>query len=206
MYSSGWRHQFVAGTLHSAVISRDENKIKDLLLRDDGAIDTIDDDGYSALHYACMYRCPNAVRLLRGAGADVTTRDNRGFTPLHWAALQLDHEAIDILCEGCKGEDVDYLDNQQRTPLFLACVEGRSSAGGGGYSGGGGRDSHSGHTDPKALALCVSTLLQYDADANVTLEGNNNHYNLLLSLDISQNLSLIVTLIIPLSFVFTCSV
>ena len=50
------------------MISRDENKIKDLLSRDDGAIDTIDDDGYSALHYACMYRCPNAVRLLRGAG------------------------------------------------------------------------------------------------------------------------------------------
>ena len=68
IYPLGWRHQFVAGTLHSAVISRDEHKIRDLLSRDDSAIDTIDDDGYSALHYACMYRCTNAVRLLRGAG------------------------------------------------------------------------------------------------------------------------------------------
>ena len=60
------------------------------------------------------------------------------------------------MCEGCKGEDVDYLDNQQRTPLFLACVEGR--------------DVH-GRTDHKSLALCVSALLNYDADTNVTVDG-----------------------------------
>ena len=153
----GWRHQFVTGTLHAAVIARDDTKLRELLARaDDGDVDAADNEGYSPMHYACMYRTSSAVRLLRAAGADVAKRDERGFTPLHWAALQLDAEAIEVLCEGCKGEDVDYLDDGGRTPLFLACVEGRDSAG---------------RTDPKALALCVSTLLQYDADPNAAADG-----------------------------------
>ena len=69
-------------------------------------------------------------------------------------------------------------------------MEGRSGAGGGGHSGGGGRDSHSGHTDPRALALCVSTLLQYDADANVTLDGKNKPFLTLFLLIFRQTLVL----------------
>ena len=94
--SVGWKHQFVSGTLHAAVISRDEGKVRDILARqtDDSVVDMVDEDGYSALHYGCIYRSPGCVRLLRGAGADVTKRDRRGFTALHWAALQLDHESI----------------------------------------------------------------------------------------------------------------
>jgi len=153
----GWRHQFVTGTLHAAVIARDDAKLRELLARaDDGAVDAADNEGYSPLHYACMYRTASAVRLLRAAGADVAKRDEHGFTPLHWAAMQLDADAIEVLCDGCKGEDVDYLDDAGRTPLFLACVEGRDSAG---------------RTDPTALALCVSALLQYDADANAAADG-----------------------------------
>jgi len=39
----GWRHQFVTGTLHAAVIARDDAKLRELLARaDDGAVDAAD--------------------------------------------------------------------------------------------------------------------------------------------------------------------
>lgn len=58
----GWRHQYMMGSLHSAVISRDENKVKELInkcdsgVSDSSIIDGLDEDGYSPLHYACILR------------------------------------------------------------------------------------------------------------------------------------------------------
>jgi ankyrin repeat protein len=42
---------------------------------------------------------------------------------MHWAALQLDEQTLSILCTHVI--DIDVLDRKGRTPLYLACVEGK---------------------------------------------------------------------------------
>ena len=151
----GWRHQYMLGTMHAAVIARDEAKVKDLINKCEigtlnfSLIDSIDEDGYSPLHYACILRLPSIIRVLHDSGADVTLPDSRGFTALHWSALQLDAQALDTLCAHIV--DIDELDGRGRTPLYLACVEGKDV---------------SGKTDPRQLAACILSLLVHDADVN----------------------------------------
>lgn len=151
----GWRHQYMQGSMHSAVISRDENKVKELILKCESGllsftvIESLDEDGYSPLHYACILRLPAIIKALSDTGADSTMADGRGLTALHWAALQLDHQALSILCQHVV--DIDTLDHKGRTPLYLACVEGRDV---------------SGRTDMKMLTQCVKTILAHDPDVD----------------------------------------
>jgi hypothetical protein len=161
----GWRHQYMMGTMHSAVISRDVAKVKDLIAKCDSGkldmsvIDSLDEDGYSPLHYACILRLPVIIRMLHLAGANVIMEDARGLTALHWAALQLDEQALSILCEHVV--DIDVADGKGRTPLYLACVEGRDV---------------SGRSDTKSLNMCVIIMLGQNADIDII---DNNGYTLL---------------------------
>jgi ankyrin repeat protein len=144
----GWRHQFMLGTLHSAVLSRDECKVRELLLFMEGgnanymSIDDLDGDGYTALHYACMFKAHGIIRALIQSGADSTVVDRRGFSAIHWSSLMLDDYALSVLLNGifC----ADLTDSMGCTPLFLACIEGRDA---------------NGKADPVALRGCVSALL-----------------------------------------------
>jgi Ankyrin repeats (3 copies)/Ankyrin repeat len=151
----GWRHQYMQGSMHSAVISRDESKVKDLISKCEcgllsfTVIDSLDEDGYSPLHYACILRLPGIIRALCDTGSDSTIEDSRGLTPFHWAALQLDEQALSILCQHVV--DIDLRDHKGRTPLYLACVEGRDV---------------SGKTDSRMLAQCLKTLLTNSADTD----------------------------------------
>ena len=163
----GWRHQYMLGTMHAAVIARDEAKVKDLVgkceagILDFSLVDSIDEDGYSPLHYACILRLLSVMRLLRDTGADVALPDSRGFTAVHWSALQLDAQALDILCTHIV--DVDELDSRGRTPLYLACVEGRDV---------------SGKTDTRQLTACILSLLAHNPDVDFRDEEGFNvlHY------------------------------
>lgn len=154
----GWRHQYFIGTLHSAVISRDEAKVRDILHTllyksvegDYDAIDKVDADGYSPLLYACILRLHGIIRILLEANADVTIADRRGYNALHWAALQLDYQSLSLLCGRVFTSDLEDLSG--RTPLFLACVEGRDL---------------SGKSDAVALRKCIQCLLALNADPNV---------------------------------------
>lgn len=80
----GWRHQYMIGSLHSAVISRDEGKVIELIAKCDSGlidmdmIDSLDEDGYTPLHYACILRLKNITCVLHDAGADVTIEDSNG--------------------------------------------------------------------------------------------------------------------------------
>jgi len=153
----GWQHQYMLGTMHSAVLSHDEMQVRDLIqLCDSGqmefatCIDAVDEDGYTPLHYACMLRMHGIIRALHEAAADVTATDRDGLTPLHWAAMQLDAFSLELLCSHVF--DLDFYDKQQRTPLFMACVEGRDMKG---------------HTDVVLLRNCVSTMLRLHPDVNL---------------------------------------
>jgi hypothetical protein len=80
----GWRHQCMIGSLHSAVISRDEGKVIELIAKCDSGlldidiVDSLDEDGYTPLHYACILRLKNVTCVLHDAGADVTIEDSNG--------------------------------------------------------------------------------------------------------------------------------
>ena len=143
------------GTMHSAVISRDEGKVKELILKcengqlNQAVIDSLDEDGYSPLHYASILRLPGIVRVLSASGANCGVEDSRGMTPLHWAALQLDDQALSILSD--YAADIDEFDHLGRTPFYLACVEGRDVAG---------------QANSELLSLCIATLLRHGPDTD----------------------------------------
>jgi ankyrin repeat protein len=144
----GWRHQYMLGTIHSAVLARDEARVRELIQQcelghiDFASIEAQDEDGYTPLHYAVILRIHNIIRLLHEATADAKAPDIRGLTPLHWAALLLDDYALTLLTE--QVVDIDLLDNENRTPLYLACVEGRDV---------------NGKSNPVILKKCVACLL-----------------------------------------------
>jgi len=147
--------------MHSAVISRDESRVRELI-RDCqngriefSSIEDPDQDGFTPLHYSVMLRQMGITKALHEARADVTIADHRGLSPLHWAALQLDDLALSLLC--CNIHDPDLYDNQHRTPLFLACVEGRNV---------------SGKTDAGALRRCLSCLIALQADPNAKAKNS----------------------------------
>lgn len=129
----GWRHQILLGTMHSAVIRGDVQRVKDLLRAaeigdlDYSAVESPDEDGFTPLHYACILRQFDIVALLHGANADVTIGDNEGKSPIHWASLQLDNLSLGLLVANVF--DADLVDKHDRTPLFLACAEGRDVMG-----------------------------------------------------------------------------
>lgn len=89
------------------------------------------------------------VRVLHEATADVTAPDFNGWTPLHWAAMQLDDYSLDLLCAHVF--DLDLEDNDKRTPLYMACVEGRDIRG---------------LTDTAALCRCMSHMLTHHPNIN----------------------------------------
>jgi len=157
----GWKHHYVLGTMHSAVINRDEAKVAELIqlcesgLQDFSTIEESDDDGYTPLHYASILRAHGIVKILHEASADVTTRDRNGFSPLHWAALQLDDITLTMLSSHIF--DTDLEDNHGRTPLFLACVEGRDI---------------SGKTEIESLKRCLSCLISLQANTDVKDKNN----------------------------------
>lgn len=163
----GWKHQIVLGTLHSHVIlgdtkslsmalssiasksSEEKNQepqnISRLRRLQHTNINMIDDDGWTALHYACCRRSNHAVALLVQAGADCRIRtpiDNQ--TPCHLSAQMLDDKSLSLLLGATSGRpDPNALDANGFTPMRLAVLEGRTVAGA---------------RDPVALQKCLSAL------------------------------------------------
>ena len=155
----GWRHQKVLGTMHGAVLARDEVRVKEILAAcDEGhleysVIDCMDEDCYTPLHFACILRLSNIVALIH-ENSDVTAKDKLGMTTIHWAAAQLEDTILQLLCTHVY--NVDVLDDRGRTPLLVACAEGR--------------DIH-GKTDVDALRRCLTCLVYFGADINARDQG-----------------------------------
>jgi hypothetical protein len=138
-----WKHQVVQGTLHSFVISGNnamlERAIKAAVSVDPSSgestvhvpsrvIDAQDESGRTALHYACLRRASHAVSLLTQAGASCSIPIHPGgFFPVHLSALVHDDKSLSVILSAthpCR-PDPNELDALNRTPAYLAAVEGK---------------------------------------------------------------------------------
>jgi hypothetical protein len=152
----GWKHQCVYGTPHSAIMARDESTLRSIIQQCDSGeleysvLDAPDDDGYTPLHYACIFRLKRISEMLLSSHVDCLIPDRNGLNALHWCAVQLDSETLEILCS--RVYDVDIPDGLGRTPLYLACVEGRSV---------------DGRTDVRALCKCIELLTASQASVQL---------------------------------------
>ena len=124
--------QVVLGTLHSHVVVGNETELEYALKaisgRERDLIDLYDEDGKTALHYACAKRSTDAVKLLVASSADVTLPTKVGaHTPCHLSAEMLDDMSISILQSSkFKRPDPSAINENGETPMFVACVRGRS--------------------------------------------------------------------------------
>ncbi|KAL3761521.1 hypothetical protein ACHAWU_006551 [Discostella pseudostelligera] len=157
-----WKHQVILGTPHSYVISGNDQLLKESLAGaiefqnsrsgcnskklDPFIIDAKDDSGKTALHHACSRRKVSTVRLLVEAGADCSIPQNvDDLTPCHICAKGLDEKILSTLLSASHPTrpDPNALDCLERTPMYLAAVEGRGV---------------DGRNNSEALNLCLSAL------------------------------------------------
>jgi len=111
------------------VAAAGHTNIAELILAQMGAKHSVNDeeDG-TALHLACQFGHGEIAALLTDAGAEVSIADQRGWTPLHWAA----HNgklacALAVLENSTSQPDVDALDHQGQSSLHIACLRGHAS-------------------------------------------------------------------------------
>jgi ankyrin repeat protein len=93
-------------------------------LRREGAVGEVAPDGFSALHLACFFKQPGAVRQLLAAGADpnATTANASELRPLHSAVAARSVEIVSRLLEA--GADPDVQQAGGYTPLHAAALHG----------------------------------------------------------------------------------
>jgi ankyrin repeat protein/nucleoside phosphorylase len=81
-------------------------------------IDSRDNRGKTALHWAALKGNEAVVRLLVDNGADIKTKDKDGDTVLHRAAQKGSEAMVQVLVD--RGADLDVKDNDGQTALHLA--------------------------------------------------------------------------------------
>jgi ankyrin repeat protein len=145
--------------VYSAVVLKNEERIRELIeccAKGElpySIFDQEDEEGFTPLHYACILKLHNIIALLLEVGVDVTIPDSRGLTALHWSALLIDDSALSLVCANVF--DTDLYDHRNRTPLYLACVEGRDA---------------NGCVDYSSARSCINILTALGADVNHTDE------------------------------------
>ncbi len=85
-------------------------------------LDALDVNGFSLLHYCCMYNVNTLVPVLLARGASVDQQSTDGSTSLHLAAAHGVLPVVQILIE--HGADLNKQDNFGRTPYDNALLGG----------------------------------------------------------------------------------
>ena len=87
-------------------------------------IDATDESKATALHHAARNGRLEVIKLLIDQGADPLARTKCNETPLHWASNSRSHRAHLVIEYFVKNKliDVDERDDNDRTPLHLACL------------------------------------------------------------------------------------
>ena len=83
-----------------------------------------DNNGYTALHYACRKGTRDIARILIENGANVNLMTNNGVTPLHLAASIGSKEIIKLLLDA--GADINATDNAGQSVMIYAIRSGKT--------------------------------------------------------------------------------
>jgi ankyrin repeat protein len=81
-------------------------------------VNSSDNDGITALHWAAAYNLPEIMRILLASGANAKAADLSGYTPLHNAASSASVEIIQLLIAA--GADVNAASIDGKRPLYYA--------------------------------------------------------------------------------------
>jgi len=167
-----WKHQVILGTLHSFAVSGNVAMLKNAIqaakekssstgaavtdsvsgqqFLDPEVIDSKDEGGKTALHYACQRRNSAAVSLLVDAGANCSLCFEPDMSsPCHLAARVLDDKSLSTILatKYPMRPDANTLNALGQTPMYVAAVEGRTIGG---------------STTPISLGRCLSALDAWD--------------------------------------------
>ena len=172
-----WKHQVILGTLHSYVISGNDEMLKESLASaleiqqsqcggtsqklDPSIIDLKDDSGRTVLHYACNRRKNSTVNILVNAGADCSMPQDDEMTPCHICAKGLDEKILSIVLSASypTRPNPNALDAQGQTPMYLAAVEGKGA---------------DGQSNAVALDRCLSALDAWSGQLMVNSPKSNH--------------------------------
>jgi len=135
-----WVHQIILGTLHSHVLSGKVGLLEKAVLGKGTqmspypGIDEVDDNGFTALHYACSCRNHKAVAILLNAGAScykATSISTGRKTPCHISAERLDEKSLAIILSQSdqRQPDPNALDESGLTPMTVAVLKGKAAGG-----------------------------------------------------------------------------
>ena len=93
--------------------------VKSLLKEGNVDVDSKDEDGWTALHWAARNGHDDVVQTLLENQATVNAKDNSGSTPLFWAACKVRNTVVDV----ARGEQCVRREaaNNGRTRLHMAC-------------------------------------------------------------------------------------
>ena len=67
------------------------------LLNDGATVNTTNQNGYTALHRACLYNRPYIVKALIGYSPNINLQNNSGDTPSHYASRRGYMDCVDLL-------------------------------------------------------------------------------------------------------------
>lgn len=131
------KHKSSEGTslLHEAVADVSDNNldgktiIVTILLKRNFPIDTVDDDGHTALHEAAFIGTLPLVTLLVNGGSDINAENRWGDRPLDKAAMEGRHDVVDFLLShgavvnnqegGCNGLAYAVTNGYRRVVILL---------------------------------------------------------------------------------------
>ena len=113
--------------IHKAVTSGNLDKVKELIDTNSILLESKDKNGNAPLILACLHgftREPDIAEFLIAKGANVNTKNNEGFTPLHGACSFAGFAGggnLDLVQRlVAKGADVNAKDNYGNTPLHAS--------------------------------------------------------------------------------------
>ena len=115
--------------LHYACLQGHET-VADVLLKNKADIMAKDSSGRTAFHFACCSISSRLITLLLGTKPElVNLTDNVGRTGLHYAVWNSSQRQVDIIRTVIENKgDVNFLDEEGKTPLHHASEGGRSRA------------------------------------------------------------------------------
>eukprot|EP01116_Phalansterium_solitarium_P021585 TRINITY_DN6777_c0_g1_i2.p1 TRINITY_DN6777_c0_g1~~TRINITY_DN6777_c0_g1_i2.p1 ORF type:complete len:472 (-),score=63.31 TRINITY_DN6777_c0_g1_i2:202-1617(-) len=110
--------------LFKACARGDSAVVRQILEGDRARLDlhALDEDGNSALHWACVGGHVDIVRMLLETGSDAELRSRDGFTALHSVAQEDHHQVLSLLVDrGAKVDAPNFEDNRNTTLHYAAC-------------------------------------------------------------------------------------